>query len=76
MKGLMQHNETDGFRVIHPLDDLPEVKCTGEGLGPMHLRGSAKVALWALRGYLLVMSLLGVYPLLDVAGVLGRHLGS
>jgi hypothetical protein len=75
MKALRQHHETHRFQVVHPLDDLPEVKCASEGLGPMALRGSARVALWALRGYLLLMSLLVVYHLLDMAGFIGRHAG-
>ena len=64
-----------GFHVIHPLDDLPEVKHTGEGLGPMLLHGHVKVALWMLRGYLFLMAILVVYHLLDVAGLVGWHAG-
>ena len=68
-------HEPHGFPVIHPLDDQPEVKHTGEGLGPMSLHGRVKVALWVLRGYLFLMTILVVYHLLDVAGVVGRHAG-
>jgi hypothetical protein len=68
-------HESHGFPVIHPLDDRPEVKHTGEGLGPMPLHGCVKVALWVLRGYLFLMAILVVYHLLDVAGFVGRHAG-
>jgi len=68
-------HEPHGFPVIHPLDDRPEVKHTGEGLGPMPLHGCVKAALWVLRGYLFLMAILVVYHLLDVAGVVGRHAG-
>ena len=68
-------HESHGFHVIHPLDDLPEVKHTGEGLGPMPLHGCVKVALWVLRGYLFLMAILVVYHLLDVAGFVGWHAG-
>jgi len=37
--------EPHGFRVIHPLDDLPAVKHRGEGLSPKPLHGRVKVAL-------------------------------
>ena len=56
-------------------DDLPEVKHTDEGLGPMSLHGRVKVALEVLRGYLFVMATLVVYHLLDVSGLVGRHAG-
>jgi len=67
----MQYDGADGFPVVHPLEDVPEAKRTGEGLGRMPLRGSVTVALWALRGYLLVMAALVVYHLLEVAGLCG-----
>ena len=41
----------------------------------MPLHGCVKLALWVLRGYLVVMAILVVYHLLDVAGVVGRHAG-
>ncbi len=67
----MKYNGPDGFAVVHPLDDAPETKRAGDGLGRMPLRGSVTVALWALRGYLVVMAALVVYHLLEAAGLCG-----
>ena len=67
----MRYDGADGLPVVHPLEDAPEAKRTGEGLGRIPLRGSVKVALWTLRGYLLVMAALVVYHLLEVAGLCG-----
>lgn len=61
------------YRVIHPLKDATEQKCSSEGLGPIALSRSVRVSLWTLRAYLILMAGMLGYHVLDVAGVL-RHL--
>jgi hypothetical protein len=58
------------FRVIHPLDDAPEEKCSTEGLGHIAMTPAVRISLTVLRGYLLVMSVMLLYHVLDLAGVL------
>jgi hypothetical protein len=58
------------FRVIHPLDDAPEEKCSSEGLGPIAMTPVVRISLTVLRGYLIVMTLMLGYHVLDLAGVL------
>ena len=53
-------NETQLY-VIHPLDDIQEQKCTSEGLGLMHLTPTVRIALTALRVYLIAMTLIILY---------------
>ena len=57
------------FRVIHPLSDAPEEKCSTEGLGRIAMTPAVRLSLKVLRGYLMVMSVLLVYHVLDLAGV-------
>jgi hypothetical protein len=57
------------FRVVHPLDDVREVKLDPMGLGPMRLTRSVRFSLLVLRGYLAIMALLVVYHFLDLGGV-------
>jgi hypothetical protein len=58
------------FRVIHPLDDAPEQKCSSEGLGPIAMTPTVRVSLTVLRGYLIVMTLMLGYHVLNLAGVI------
>ena len=58
------------FRVIHPLDDAPEQKCSTEGLGHITMTPAVRVSLRVLRGYLIMMTLMLGYHVLDLAGVL------
>ena len=58
------------FRVIHPLHDEPESKCESEGLGPIEMTTGVRISLRVLRGYLLLMSGMLLYHVLDLAGVL------
>ena len=60
------------FRVVHPLHDKPEEKLTSEGLGPIAMTPAANISLKVLRGYLLLMSAMLLYHVLDLAGVLHR----
>jgi len=57
------------FRVIHPLDDEPEQKCTSEGLGHMAMTPAVRISLGVLRGYLIVMSAMLLYHVLYLAGI-------
>ena len=62
--------EMEEFRVIHPLDDHPEQKCSSDGLGQIAMTPSVRLSLKVLRGYLILMSLMLIYHVLDLAGVL------
>jgi hypothetical protein len=61
--------EFEGFRLIHPLEDEAEQKCSSEGLGPIAMTKTVRVSLSVLRGYLIVMTLMLGYHVLDLAGV-------
>jgi hypothetical protein len=60
---------TKSFLVVHPLDDAPEVKVSTTSLGPMRMTASVKLSLMALRGYLLLMTILLLYHVLDLRGL-------
>lgn len=60
------------FRVVHPLHDKPEEKCASEGLGPIAMTPAVRISLMVLRAYLLLMSAMLLYHVLDLAGVLHR----
>jgi hypothetical protein len=57
------------FHVIHPLDDMAEQKCTSEGLGKIRMTRTVRVSLCILRGYLVVITLMLGYHVLDLSGV-------
>ena len=61
------------FYVVHPLDDVPEVKCNADDLGPMPMTRGVKWSLFALRAYLVVMGLLVGYHAIGLAGFFGHH---
>jgi hypothetical protein len=61
--------EFEGFRVIHPLDDKAEQKCSSEDLGQIAMTKTVRVSLGILRGYLIVMTPMLGYHVLDLAGV-------
>lgn len=63
----------DHFLVIHPLDDAPEAKVDIATLGPMPMTTSICVALMTLRGYLVLMTLLVLYHVLELAGLFGTR---
>jgi len=48
----------DLFRVVHPLDDIPEPKVFHAGLGRIRMTFAARASLLALRLYLAGMVLL------------------
>jgi len=58
------------FRVIHPLDDAPEKKRSSEGLGQIAMTPTVRLSLKVLRGYLVLMSTMLLYHVLDLAGFL------
>nr|AOS95191.1 hypothetical protein [uncultured bacterium] len=61
-----------GFRVIHPLDDVAEQKCSTEGLGKIRMTRTVHVSLGALRAYLILMTLMLGYHVLDLSGLLHK----
>ena len=58
------------YRVVHPLEDVAEQKCTSEGLGKIRMTRAVRVSLGVLRGYLVVMTLMLGYHVLQLAGFL------
>ncbi len=59
------------LKVVHPLDDQAEEKRQTEGLGPIAMTPVVKISLLALRGYLILMTLMLVYHVGDLAGLFG-----
>jgi hypothetical protein len=72
MATLQVKHEMKGFRVIHPLDDAAEQKCSTEGLGHIKMTPAVLVSLRVLRGYLILVTLMLGYHVLDLAGVLHK----
>jgi hypothetical protein len=69
----MQNSFTpEYFRVIHPLNDVPEKKCSSEGLGHIAMTPAVRISLTVLRGYLIAMTLMLGYHVLDLAGVVHK----
>lgn len=60
------------FVVVHPLDDVREVKVDTASLGAMPMTMSVKLSLMALRGYLIVMMLV-LYHVMNMAGTFGHR---
>lgn len=56
-----------GYVVIHPLYDAPEAKCGAEHLGPIKLSLGSRIALTAVRGYLVAIMLMGAYRVVEMA---------
>ncbi len=67
--GTMQSCDLEGFRVVHPLDDAAEAKCETEGLAPMAMTTSVRLSLMTLRGYLILMSVVLLWRVLEMAGL-------
>jgi len=57
------------YVIVHPLDDLPEEKVDTENLGRMAMTGAVKWSLLSLRAYLVVMTVLVLYRVLQLARV-------
>jgi len=64
--------DVTGFRVIHPLDDVAEQKCSTQGLGKIRMTRVVRVSLGVLRAYLILMTLMLSYHVLDLSGLLHR----
>jgi hypothetical protein len=62
--------EMNGFRVVHPLDDVAEKKCSAEGLGRIRMTRAVRISLGVLRAYLIAMTLMLGYHVVDLAGML------
>jgi hypothetical protein len=58
-----------GFRIIHPLDDVAEQKCSTVELGKIKMTKMVRVSLGILRGYLILMTLMLGYHVLNLAGL-------
>ena len=65
-------SQIDELRVVHPLDDVPELKCSSVGLGKIRMTRPVRFSLGVLRAYLLVMTLMLGYHVLDLAGMLHK----
>jgi hypothetical protein len=72
MASVQNSFEPQFFNVIHPLNDVPEQKCSTEGLGRIRMTRAVRISLGGLRTYLIVMSLMLGYHVLDLAGVLHK----
>ena len=64
--------DMNGFRVIHPLDDVPEQKCSTVGLGKIRMTRAARLSLGILRAYLILMTLMLSYHVLHLSGLLHK----
>lgn len=73
MASIQNSYSPEYFRVIHPLNDQPEAKRSAEGLGHIAMTPAVRVSLGLLRGYLLAMTGMLIYHVLDLAGVM-HHL--
>jgi hypothetical protein len=69
MASVQSSYETQYFSVIHPLNDVPEQKCSSEGLGQIAMTPAVRVCLGVLRAYLIAMTLMLGYHVLDLAGI-------
>jgi hypothetical protein len=70
MATMQNSYEQEYFHVIHPLHDAAERKCSSEGLGKIAMTRPVRISLGILRAYLMVMTLMLGYHVLDLAGVL------
>jgi hypothetical protein len=64
--------EINGFRVVHPLDDIAEQKCSTVGLGKIRMTRAVRVSLGVLRAYLILMTLMLSYHVLDLSGLVHK----
>ncbi len=67
MAVLLKTNPDELYYVVHPLFDEPEEKISADDLGTMKMSKSVKLALYALRGYLIIMGLLVSYHVVSLA---------
>ncbi len=62
----------NAFRVIHPLDDVAEQKCSTEGLGKIKMTRAVRISLGVLRAYLILMTLMLGYHVVDLSGLVHK----
>lgn len=62
----------NSFRVIHPLDDVVEQKCSTEGLGKIKMTRAVRISLGVLRAYLILMTLMLGYHVVDLSGLVNK----
>ena len=63
---------SQSMRIIHPLDDVREQKCSSEGLGHIQMTLPVRLSLSVLRAYLIAMTLMLGYHVLVLAGIFHR----
>lgn len=69
MATMQNSYEPQCFSVVHPLHDVPEEKCSSEGLGRIAMTRPVRISLGVLRAYLIAMTLMLGYHVLELAGV-------
>jgi hypothetical protein len=69
MATMQNSYEPEYFSVVHPLNDVPEEKCSSEGLGRIAMTRPVRISLGVLRAYLIAMTLMLGYHVLELAGV-------
>jgi hypothetical protein len=69
----LSNRSSQPYWVVHPLDDHPEQKRDVSAVGPMAMTSSVRLSLFALRGYLILMTSLVAYHFLGLGTAL-RHL--
>lgn len=57
------------YTVVHPLDDVREVKRDASAIGPMPMTPVVKWCLFSLRAYLFLMMGLVCFHVADLGGV-------
>jgi hypothetical protein len=67
---LQRNRNAEEFVVIHPLDDVAEIKLDPRGRGRMPLTRGVRISLLVLRGYLAVLAALVVYHVFVLAQLL------
>lgn len=72
MATLQNSYKPECFHVIHPLYDVAEQKCESEGLGPIEMTPAVSISLKVLRGYLILMTGMLIYHVLDLAGIVHK----
>lgn len=70
MATMQNSYEPQCFSVIHPLNDVPEQKCSSEGLGRIAMTRPVRISLGILRAYLIAMTLMLAYHVLELAGAI------
>jgi hypothetical protein len=56
------------YYVVHPLDDIPEMKIQSDHLPPLEMTRSVRWSLFVLRAYLILTMFLLAYHMIDLTG--------